>query len=273
MNAMTTDPPPEAEDQTAHIVLDGVTKTFTSKRQTVTALDNVSLTIARGSFVALIGPSGCGKSTLLRLIADIATPTSGTLTIGGEPPSRARRAHRIGFVFQDPTLLPWRSVVDNVRLPVQVAGRRAEAGRRSAQELIELVGLKGFADALPAQLSGGMKQRVAIARALALEPEILLMDEPFGALDEITRQQLNIELLRIWSETGTTAVLVTHSISEAALMADDVVVLSASPGRVSDRIAVPLERPRTLQHMQDASFFEVETSLRNSLFGTTPVAP
>lgn len=253
---------------TDHIVIDHVTKRFTSKRQDVTALDDVSLTMRQGELVALIGPSGCGKSTMLRLIADIMTPTAGAITIGGSPPETARRDHRIGFVFQDPTLLPWRSVLDNVRLPIQVAGSKREAGTRSPEELIELVGLGSFAEASPGQLSGGMRQRVAIARALALRPEVLLMDEPFGALDEITRQQLNLELLRIWAETGTTAVLVTHSISEAVLMADRVVVLSARPGRVSASIDVPIERPRRLDQMKTQEFFATENLVRDALFGS-----
>ncbi len=258
---------------TDHIVIDGVTKRFTAKRHEVTALEDISLQLREGEFVALIGPSGCGKSTLLRLIADIMSPTAGSITIGGSPPATARREHRIGFVFQDPTLLPWRSVIDNVRLPVQVAGGRRESGSRSPEELLELVGLSAFTDSRPAQLSGGMRQRVAIARALALRPEVLLMDEPFGALDEITRQQLNIELLRIWAETGTTAVLVTHSISEAVLMADRVVVLSARPGRVSTIVDVDLPRPRRLDQMKTQEFFATENLVRDALFGSEAEVP
>ncbi len=254
-------------DANAHVVVEGVSKRFELKRQGVVALHDVSLSLRRSEFVALIGPSGCGKSTLLRLLADLAAPTAGTITIGGRSPAAARRDHRIGFVFQDPTLLPWRSVLDNVRLPIQVAGGRGVAGAASPEELLALVGLQGFEKAKPAQLSGGMRQRVAIARALALTPELLLMDEPFGALDEITRQQLNLELLRIWAETGTTAVLVTHSIAEAALMADRVVVLSSRPGRITDVIDVALPRPRTLDVMQTPEFFAVENALRQALFG------
>ena len=252
----------------AHIVIDDVSKHFALLRDTVVALDHVSLELRQGEFVALIGPSGCGKSTLLRMLADVTAPTEGSITIGGRTPEATRKSHSIGFVFQDPTLLPWRSVLDNVRLPIQIARGRGSRGAATPEELVELVGLSGFESAKPAQLSGGMRQRVAIARALALTPELLLMDEPFGALDEITRQQLNIELLRVWAETGTTAVLVTHSIAEAALLADRVVVLSSRPGRITDVINVDLPRPRTLQMMQTESFFDVENAIRAALFGS-----
>jgi len=255
-----------------HIVVDHVTKTFVTKRRTIVALDDVSLRFESGEFVALIGPSGCGKSTMLRLIADIMEPTKGAITIDNEPPAAARRDHRIGFVFQDPTLLAWRTVIDNVRLPLQIAGSSGESGRQTPEELIELVGLHSFANAYPGQLSGGMRQRVAIARALALRPDVLLMDEPFGALDEITRQQLNMELLRIWVETRTTAVLVTHSISEAVLMADRIVVLSAHPGRVAEIIDVTLERPRRIDQMKTQGFFAIENQVRDALFGAEAAA-
>ena len=251
---------------TEHIIVESVTHRFRTKRVDVVALDDVSLRVARGEFVALIGPSGCGKSTLLRMIADILSPTAGTISIGGSPPRVARREHRIGLVFQDATLLPWRSVIDNIRLPLQIVGGRPVEGALSPEELLELVGLSDFADARPSQLSGGMRQRVSIARALALRPDVLLMDEPFGALDEITRHQLNLELLRIWSETGTTAILVTHSISEAVLMADRVVVLSAGPGRVQETLDIDLERPRSVDQMRTKSFFEAENGVRSALF-------
>jgi NitT/TauT family transport system ATP-binding protein len=245
------------------ITLDTVTKRFAIDGREVTALEKVSATFASGSFTALIGPSGCGKSTLLRLIADILPPTEGSIHIGDKAPGVARLKHEIGFVFQDPTLLPWRNVVDNIRLPAEVARTREV---RDPRLLVDLVGLKGFETARPAQLSGGMQQRVAIARALSMDPKVLLMDEPFGALDEITRQRMNLELLRIWKESGTTAILVTHSIAEAVFMADRVLVLSAHPGRVSDTIDIPLPRPRTLDIMRDPAFNALENAVRAALF-------
>jgi NitT/TauT family transport system ATP-binding protein len=233
------------------------------------ALDRASLTLPAGGFGALIGPSGCGKSTLLRMVADIAQPSAGTILVGDEPPSAARHAHAIGFVFQSATLLPWRTVRENIALPLSIVGRKSKrVASRTPDDLIELVGLKGFENALPAHLSGGMQQRAAIARALVLQPDILLLDEPFGALDEITRQRMNLELLRIWAESGTTALLVTHSIGEAVFMADSVFVMSPRPGRVSATIEVPLPRPRSLDMMRSRAFFETVNRVRDGLFGT-----
>ena len=256
-----------AMEQDSYLQLKGVSKEFPVPAGTVVALDGIDLSLPKGGFGALIGPSGCGKSTMLRLLADLLPPTSGTIEINGRPPAEARKERQIGFVFQDPTLLPWRSVLDNVRLPEQVSRRTAGFSGLTPMELIELVGLAGFEDARPSQLSGGMRQRVAIARALVLQPEVLLLDEPFGALDEITRQRMNIELLSIWRQTGVTALLVTHSIGEAALMADTVFVLSARPGRIAETVHVDLPRPRTLEMMNTEEFNAAENALRRALFG------
>ncbi|MBN8998351.1 MAG: ABC transporter ATP-binding protein [Rhizobiales bacterium] len=248
------------------IVLDHVSRDFEIERKAVRAIDDISLTFPSGSFSALIGPSGCGKSTLLRLVADVLAPTAGAISIGGLPPGEARRKHEIGFVFQDASLLPWRSVIDNIALPLEIAGGPVGEGARP-ENLVRLVGLSGFENARPAQLSGGMQQRVSIARALTLRPKVLLLDEPFGALDEITRQRMNLELLRIWQETGTTAILVTHTIGEAVFMADQVHVLAAHPGRLVTTIDVDLPRPRSLAMLQSAAFNRLENAVRAALFG------
>ena len=245
------------------IAVQGVSKLFDLDGRQLTALEAVDLSVPEGSFAALIGPSGCGKSTLLRLMADVFAPSDGTITVNGRPPEEARLNHEIGFVFQAATLLPWRTVRENVRLPMEIAGITPKS---SPEALIDLVGLHGFEDAKPAQLSGGMQQRVAIARALVLEPKVLLMDEPFGALDEITRQRMNVELLRIWQETGTTAVLVTHTISEAVFMADRVHVLASHPGRVARVLDVDLPRPRAIDLMKTPEFNALENAVRQVLF-------
>ena len=252
------------------ITVDGLSMTFGQEPTAVWALDEVSFHVHKGGFTALIGPSGCGKSTILRLLADLLAPTAGRVAISGRPPSALRKQRRIGFVFQEHALLPWRSVVDNIRLPLQLSGRAGRDLASTVGDLISLVGLEGFENSKPSELSGGMRQRVSIARAITLSPEVLLLDEPFGALDEITRQTLNIELLRILAETGTTAVLVTHSLSEAALLADEVIVLSPRPGRVEARIEVPMERPRTLAMMKTPEFFHTENLVREALFGSSP---
>jgi NitT/TauT family transport system ATP-binding protein len=250
------------------LIVEAVSKDFIIDDAPVRALDKVGLTLEAGSFGSIIGPSGCGKSTLLRLVADILEPTEGRILVGGAAPRAARIAHQIGFVFQSATLLPWRTVIQNIRLPLTVVGKSTAAqSERSPESLIELVGLKGFENALPAQLSGGMQQRASIARALVLNPSILLLDEPFGALDEITRQKMNLELLRIWREAGTTALLVTHSISEAVFMSDRVFVMSPRPGKIDATIEVPLPRPRQLSDMKTPGFFETVNAVRDALFG------
>lgn len=250
------------------ILVKGVGITFDTAGGPVTALENVSVQLEAGSFTSLLGPSGCGKSTLLRIISDLLTPTTGNVTVLGATPESARENRQLGFVFQDAALLPWRNAIENVLLPLEIGpGRATDEDRSRAQELLTLVGLEGRAEALPSQLSGGQRQRVSIARALITRPKVLLMDEPFGALDEITRDRLNEELLNIWKLTGTTIVFVTHSIAEAVFLSQRVVVMSAQPGRISEvhDIDLPGERSRAVRSLPE--FGEYEALLRQALEG------
>jgi len=250
------------------VSLAGVSKIFRLPDREFCALDNVTLAVGEGEFMSLIGPSGCGKSTLLRLVAGLIEPSAGSISISGAPPAQARSRRELGFVFQEPTLLPWRTALENVTLLLEVA-RRGSAGQRRQHglELLELVGLSDFADAHPAKLSGGMQRRVGIARALALGPSILLLDEPFGALDEITRQKMNMELLRIWTQRRTTALTVTHNVGEAVFLSDRVLVMGTKPGRIIAEVAIDLPRPRHLELLTDPRYFAFCAQLTGLLFG------
>jgi NitT/TauT family transport system ATP-binding protein len=230
-----------------------------------TALQGIDLAIEPGEFVSLIGPSGCGKSTLLRIIGDLIEPTSGTVNVNGKSARQARIDRDYGIVFQDAVLYDWRTVSKNIALPLELA--RWKRGRRAAKvkEMLDLVELTGFENHYPWQLSGGMQQRVSIARALSFDPALLLMDEPFGALDEMTRERLNMELLRIWEGSGSTIVFVTHSIAEAVFLSTRVVVMSPRPGRISNIISIDLPQPRTALTREDARFFELVTEVREAL--------
>ena len=237
--------------------------------QTVTALSGCNLDVPAGSWVSLIGASGCGKSTLLRILSDIVKPTRGTVLLGGLSPEEARAQRRFALVSQSAVMLPWRKVLANVELALEVAKAPAAERRRRAEEAIEMVGLRGFEKAYPFELSGGMRQRAAIARALTLRPSYLFMDEPFGALDEMTRDRLNFELLRILEETGATLLLVTHSIGEAVILSDTVVVMSPRPGRITRRIEVDFGHRREPAIRDDPRFARLESEVRHALNDST----
>jgi NitT/TauT family transport system ATP-binding protein len=241
----------------------GVTKTFA--RGNVTALENIDLELEPGEFVSLIGPSGCGKSTLLRIIGDLTPPSSGTVTVNGKPARQARNDGDYGIVFQDSVLFDWRTVAKNIALPLEMLGWDRDRRKARVEEMLDLVELRSFADHHPWQLSGGMQQRVSIARALAFEPALLLMDEPFGALDEMTRERLNLELLSIWEKLGSTVVFVTHSISEAVFLSTRVVVMSPRPGRIAGVVSIDMPFPRTVETREDPRFFELVTKVRELL--------
>jgi NitT/TauT family transport system ATP-binding protein len=243
----------------------GVTKVFGTGETAVAALEQIDLSIREGEFVSLIGPSGCGKSTLLRLIGDLTAPTAGEIQINGKPARQARLDRDYGMVFQAPVLMDWRTVARNIELPLEIMGFSREERTRRSGELLRLVELEGFGTRHPWQLSGGMQQRVAIARALAFDPKLLLMDEPFGALDEMTRERMNLELMKIWGRTGTTIVFVTHSIPEAVFLSTRVAVMSARPGRISRIVDVDLAQPRTVDTREERRYFELVTDVREAL--------
>ena len=274
-------PEPSVVDTGEHVAIEGLTQVFDRGNRPLTALSNVNLRVGRGEFVSVIGPSGCGKSTLLRLIGGLLQPTEGRVDLAGATPAEAQRRKAIGYVFQDPSLLPWRSVIANVTLPLEVNRRsRGEDRRQSPHDLLHLVGLSQFEGYYPRELSGGMQQRVALARALVFEPSLLLMDEPFGALDEITRRAMRYELLHIWqagdraparggSAPGgsgrKTVVFVTHSIPEAITLSDRVVVMSGSPGTVRAVIDIDLPRPRDEDMETEPPFLDYVVRLRRLL--------
>lgn len=249
------------------ISLTGVGKTFRGRGKTVEALRDFTLSCPPGSFTAIIGPSGCGKSTVIRIALGLETADTGEVRIEGDTPATATRAGLTGVAFQDAALLPWRTVRRNVEIPLEVLGQRPRDHRDQVQALIELVGLKGFDNSLPGELSGGMRQRVAIARALVTHPRVLFMDEPFGALDQILRRQMNIELQRVWSETGSTALLVTHGIDEAVFLADRVVVMHGGPGRIVEVVDVPFGRPRMPGLFSDSAFHRSHDRIARVLHG------
>lgn len=253
---------------TAAVSIRQVSKTFNEgSADRVEALSGIDLAIAPGEFVSLIGPSGCGKSTLLRLVGDLAQPTAGEILVNGKPAAQARRDRDYGIVFQQATLYDWRTVLRNVELPLEVMGRPRDDRTARARAMLDLVQLAEFDRHFPFQLSGGMQQRVAIARALSFEPGLLLMDEPFGALDEMTRERMQAEVLRIWSQTGTTVVFVTHSIPEAVFLSSRVVVMSPRPGQVSGIIDIDLPQPRDDDTREDRRFYEKLTEVREALRG------
>lgn len=267
---MTPTSTPTAPSTAAAVSARGVDKTFSTKQGEVVALSAIDLDVAPGEFISLIGPSGCGKSTLLRIIADLDSPSAGTVEVFGTSAHQARLDQRYGIAFQQAGLLPWRTVAGNIALPLELHGVAPAERTARVDELVALVGLGDFAQKFPDQLSGGMQQRVAIARALAEKPALLLMDEPFGALDEMTREYMQTELLRIAAETGAAVVFVTHSIPEAVYLSDRVVVMSPRPGRIADIVPMRLGRAadRADDLREDGAFFEMITAVREALHGT-----
>jgi len=247
------------------IRIDGVNLTFETGDGPVYALSDIDLTVGDGEFVSLIGPSGCGKTTLLRVIADLERPTAGSVVVNGLPAGEARERLQYGYVFQAPALFPWRTIEKNIMLPLELMGLSAEERRERARRQLELVELTGFERKFPWQLSGGMQQRASIARALAVDAKLLLMDEPFGALDEIVRDHLNEQLLKLWGKTGKTVVFVTHSIQEAVFLSTRIVVMSPRPGRIIDVIPCDFPRDRTLDIRETPAFLEVAHRVRDGL--------
>ncbi|MBV9136012.1 MAG: ABC transporter ATP-binding protein [Hyphomicrobiales bacterium] len=255
-----------AEVRAARVIdISRLSLTFETSDGPVEALSGIDLSIERGEFVSLIGPSGCGKTTLLRVIADLETPTSGKVIINGLTPSEARLERAYGYVFQAPALYPWRTIARNIALPLEIMGFSKEERKERVQRNLDLVNLSGFERRFPWQLSGGMQQRASIARALAFDPDLLLMDEPFGALDEIVRDKLNEQLLQLWNKTRKTVVFVTHSIPEAVFLSTRIVVMSPRPGRIHDVIECGFARDRTLEVRETRQFLEIANRVRHGL--------
>ena len=247
------------------IEISDLSLTFNTNDGPVHALSNIDLAVNQGDFISLIGPSGCGKTTLLRLIADLEAPTSGSITINGDSPNQARLNREYGYVFQSPALYPWRNIERNIALPLEILGLNKNEQAQRIEKNLSLVNLKGFERKYPWQLSGGMQQRASIARALAVEPELLLMDEPFGALDEIVRDHLNEQLLKLWAKTNKTVVFVTHSIPEAVFLSTKIVVLCPRPGRIHEIITSNLPKERNLDVRETPEFLEIAHNVRNGL--------
>jgi NitT/TauT family transport system ATP-binding protein len=245
------------------MVAEGLRHVYRSAQGDLLALDRVGLMVGQGEFVVVVGPSGCGKSTLLRILGGLLVPTEGQVRLDGQPLASPRR--QVGYVFQQVNLMPWRTVLRNVTLPLEVAGTPRSQAAQRARDLLTLVGLGGFEEAYPRELSGGMAQRVAIARALIADPEVLLLDEPFGSLDALSREQMNLELLRIWQARRVTAVMVTHDLQEAILMGDRVLVMSPRPGHIRAEVAVDLPRPRTVEVMYTEFFGALSRRVREAI--------
>lgn len=250
------------------IKLEGLSKVFHSRRQTITAVRDVNMEIDTGQFVSVVGPSGCGKSTIIRMIDDIIKPSSGKIYIDGQLLNTEKRIpknviRKIGFIFQQPNMYPWLTVRENVALPIRIFGLKGAEWEDYVDELMAMVRLERYANAYPVEISGGMMQRAGVIRAMVHKPEILLMDEPFGALDEMTREQLNLELLEIWKKTGMTIIFITHNVEEAVLLASKAYVMSTNPGRIIAEIEIDLPRPRTLEMITDQKFIAYRTQLTN----------
>ena len=256
-------------EEKTEIKIEDLSMIFQDKNggEPVTALKDVNLDIREGEFISLLGPSGCGKTTLLRIIADLLQPSMGKVTVRGETTREIRMKKKYGIVFQNPVLYDWRTIRRNVCMPMELLGMKKAERTAQVSKMLDLVGLSEFGKHYPYELSGGMQQRVGIARALAINPEILLMDEPFSALDEFTREKLHLDLLSIWRKTNKTVVFVTHNIAEAVFLSDRVVVLSPHPGRVSAVIDINIPRPRKMESKQTPEFYEYITKIRNSFEG------